>query len=518
MTRTDCNMTKIGGKRDYKLFQILQANSQYTLTLMFLEKKDGSAQMILSAPFPKKDLEMASNLDVAKGQGIEHREKNKKQHNYLDDVDGGYGWVMVFCSFLFLFSTWGVNSAFGIYFSDYLTHDTFTGATKMDFAYIGGISFGVGLINGPLVHYINGKIGTRATILIGNCLQFASMILASFATKLWQLYLTQGLLQLYGLAFISLPAIPLASPWFQKKRVLASGLSVMGSGVGGVVFTIGMYKTIELRNARWALRAQAIISAVLVCFGVLLVREKKHAKVFSPIDIATVKLAGFWILCFYYITCIFGYVVVLYSLSNYAISLGYLSYQGAIVATMVQVGFCYGRPLIGAISDKLGPCTVALFCYYMLAIFTLGMMIPARNYATLIVLGLFEGTFCGAIFPTTAPITVRLVGLHKLNVTFCMLWIFVGIAAIFAEPIGLTITPKLDSPIHLGLYQNTAIFAGVSYFVCATALLFLRGYIIARDVEIEMLGLDANKIELVDVRVPAWNIAAHIFSWPKETA
>lgn len=439
-------------------------------------------------------------------------------HHHIDDVDGGYAWVIVFCSFLFLFSTWGVNSAFGIYFSEYIRNNTFEGATKMDYSYIGGISFGVGLISGPFIHFVHGKVGTHCTILIGNCLQFTAMMLASFSTKLWHLYLTQGLLQSYGLAFISLPAIPLVSPWFVKRRVLASGLSVMGSGAGGVVFTMGMYKIIEVRDVHWALRAQAIISAVLVLIGVLLVKTKKHATVFTPIDMATIKCTAFWILCFYYITCMFGYVVVLYSMANIAASLGFSQYQGAIVATMVQVGFCYGRPLIGFISDKLGPATVTSFCYYMATILTLGMLIPARNYATLIMLGLLEGTFIGAIFPTTAPITARLVGIHKLNVAFCMLWMFVGVSAIFSEPIGLSITPANHAVIDTGLYRNTAIFAGCSFFACATAALFLRGYIIAREAEMEKLGSDPNEMEVLSISVPPKQVFAHLFAWPVKRA
>jgi MFS family permease len=435
-----------------------------------------------------------------------------------ETMDGGYGWVIVFCSFLFLFSTWGVNSAFAIYFAEYLRNGTFEGASRIDYSYIGGISFGVGLFSGPLINYVHGLIGTHCTILLGNCFQFAAMMLASFSTKLWQLYLTQGLLQSYGLAFVSLPAIPLVSPWFEKRRVLASGLAVMGSGAGGVVFTMGMYKVMEVRSVAWALRAQAIISASLILIGVLLVRTRKKAHIFTPFDLATVKCFGFWVLCFYYITCIFGYVVVLYSLASVAASLGYSLHQGAVVATMVQVGFCYGRPLAGYFSDKLGPITVAAFCYYMSSIFTLAMLIPARNYATLIMLGLLEGSFMGAIFPTTAPITIRLVGLHKLHVSFCMLWMFVGAAAVFSEPIATSITTFENGVAVVGGYTNPGIFAGCSFFACATAAMVLRGYVVGRDAVMARSGLDPATTDVLSVSVPAGDIVRNIISWPSRRA
>ena len=54
--------------------------------------------------------------------------QKKEEPKVHETVDGGYGWVIVFCSFLFLFSTWGVNSAFAIYFAEYLRNGKFEGA------------------------------------------------------------------------------------------------------------------------------------------------------------------------------------------------------------------------------------------------------------------------------------------------------------------------------------------------------------------------------------------------------
>lgn len=457
-------------------------------------------------------MEEKNSIDINSKKDLERlipvKEPEEKQ-------DVGYAWVMVFATFLFLFSTWGVNSAFGIYFSEYLKNDTFPGASRVDYAFIGGISFGIGLFSGPLVNYVHGILGTHLTILLGNCFQFTSIMLASWSVSLWQLYCSQGLMQSFGLALISLPALTLLAPWFKKRRVLAQGLAVMGSGAGGVTFTMGMYKVMEVRNVHWALRAQAIISACLVLIGVCLVRTRKKAVIFTPFDIPTLRCAGFWLLCFYNITCVFGYVIVLYTMSEYTTSLGYTEYQGAIVSTMVQVGFCFGRPMIGYISDLLGPTTVTAFCYYMASIFTLAMWIPAKNYATLIMLALLEGTFIGAVFPTTAPIIVRLVGLRKVNVAFCMLWVFFGAASIFGEPIGVGLIDLLpNGNLDPKLFKKTAIFAGCSFFACATSILLLRGYLIARERIMEKLCADEKFVDRLDIVVPARDVISNLFAWP----
>lgn len=56
-------------------------------------------------------------------------------------MNGGYGWVIVFATFLIVFFPMGLNSAFGIYFSFYLDHGAFKGGGRIDYAIIGGISF-----------------------------------------------------------------------------------------------------------------------------------------------------------------------------------------------------------------------------------------------------------------------------------------------------------------------------------------------------------------------------------------
>lgn len=446
---------------------------------------------------------------------VEISEKSKMQpRNVLEDVDGGYGWVMVFATFLLVFSTWGLNSAYGIYFAYYLNSDHFEGATTLEYSAIGGISFGVGLCFSPVVNYLMGRIGTRSTIMVGNVMQFAAGILASFAVNIWQLFLTQGLLQSFGLAFIGLPALTLVSPWFNKKRVLANALTVTGSGVGGVVFNMGLQKIIEVRNVNWALRAQAIICVVLVCIATALIKIKPSPKKvkFTFIDIDCVRSAGFWMFCSYLVVVMFGYVIVMYCLSDFTVSLGYTQYQGLIVATMFQVGMCIGRPFAGLLADKFGPLTVTAVEYILGAIFTLAMWVPAKNYGTAIAMALMQGFFCGTVFPTVASIMARLVGISRLNVAFCMLWIFVGAAGLFSQLIATAMTSGTAS----SRYHHTAIFSGVCFIAASVTICILRGYIIARDKILEQHP-DPDVVEL-RLFVPPSHIPQYCFSWPKKRA
>lgn len=418
--------------------------------------------------------------------------------------DGGYGWLIVLACFLLNFNTWGANSGFAIYLSYYLNHGTFKGGNKYDYALIGGMTFGVGLVFSPAINYIQGKIGLRPTIILGNCFQFAALMLASFSRKLWQLYLTQGLLQAFGLAFISLPAISILPQWFKKRRTLASALSAAGSGCGGVVYNLGMQKVLEARSVFWALRAQSIMCFGLIWISIFLLRSRMEIK-YSIYDLETLRSAGFWIFCIYLVFCMFGYVVVLYDMANFTTSLGYSAYQGSIASAMVQVGSVFGRPIVGQLSDKFGVVNVTFFAYLLCGIFALAMWIPARNYATVLIFCLIMGSIMGSVFATTPPILTKLVGLKKVGVGLCMSWTFLGLAGIASPVIGLTLKTGNHGYVDPTQYLHCSIFAGVSFVCCALSLLVMRGYLIARK-EIAETDADQGHLHLtVPVLAPFKN-------------
>lgn len=432
------------------------------------------------------------------------------------DMDGGYGWVVVFTCFLMLISSWGLNSAYGIYFTYYVDTDRFPGAKPLDYAAIGGLSIGSGMLFAPVINFIQGIIGTRPTIIVGCILQFAAGMLASFSVELWQLYLTQGVLQSFGLAFISLPAMTLVPQWFVKRRSLANLFVVMGSGVGGVIFNLGLQKIIDVKSVEWALRAQSIIAAGLIGTSVIFIRTKSsHHKVeFTIFDLECVKCTGFWIFNFYLVTTMLGYVVVMYSLADFTVSLGYSANQGSIVATMLQVGFCLGRPFAGFLSDQFGPITIAAGAYALTTIFTLGMWIPCKNYATLIALGLLEGITMGAVFPTMAPIVARLVGISKLGIAFSMLNMLFGASSLVSNIIGNVLT----SGTGRGQYRNTAVFAGCAFFASTVAMLILRGYIITRDMILESGDEKTERSNDLHIVVPRAEVLKNCLKWRKKLA
>lgn len=471
-----------------------------------------NAQSIELAKENSNDMEKNTSNNVTIG--------DKEEDNVKElEMDGGYGYVIILAVFLLNFNTWGMNSGFAIYFSHYLNYDTFDGASKIDYSFIGGIAFGLGVFLSPVITYLQGILGLKQLIIIGNIIQFAALMLASFSKKLWQLYLTQGVLQSFGLAFISLPGITILPQYFKQKRTLASGLGSAGSGVGGIVYNLGMQKVMEKKSVFWALRCQSIIAFGLVWIAILLIRDRQGRvkREFKVFDRDSLNCGAVYFVALYLITCMFGYVVVLYTLTNYTTSLGYSSNQGSIVAAMVLLGACLGRPTVGRLADKYGTATLNCIVYAICGILCLAMWIPCKNYATVIIFALWMGSLMGSIYGGISPLVARIVGLGKMNVAFGMLWSISGIAALFSPVIGVKLVSGEGGVVDPTQYRYCSVFAGVSFLVCSLSMLIVRGYLLARDTLILDTEDPDNGNDLY-INVPVGLCLRSCFKWPKKRA
>jgi MFS family permease len=139
--------------------------------------------------------------------------------------------------------TWGINSgAFSIFLSFYQENNYFPGATTLQFTFIGGLSLSLAMAVGPVSNWIAKGYGFRTTFALGTLFLCSGQILSGFATRIWMLFITQGVLFGFGLGFVRsrrTPGItgicangddfaqtmvstsPISAQWFGKKRALA---------------------------------------------------------------------------------------------------------------------------------------------------------------------------------------------------------------------------------------------------------------------------------------------------------
>lgn len=104
----------------------------------------------------------------------------------------------------------------------------------------------------PLVTVIARKYGTQLPMFLGVGLLTIAFLSASYSHRIWQLYLSQGVLIGFGVGFTYIPSIAILSQWFQKKRSLANGIGAAGSGIGGLIFSFMTEAVIRKISLAWA--------------------------------------------------------------------------------------------------------------------------------------------------------------------------------------------------------------------------------------------------------------------------
>lgn len=401
--------------------------------------------------------------------------------------DGGYGWVVLFCVWLIMFSTWGCNSGFGVFLAFYLNENTFPGATKYDYALIAGLTVCLGQGFSPFVMVVMRIIGIRGTMLIGAALMIAGFILASFATKLWQLYLTQGVLNGASISFAFVPATTLIPVWFLKKRAVAMGLSLMGTGAGGVVYGLATNKMIaDDGNTKLALRVLGIACTVSVLVATALVKQRNPVpsvgfKSWKAIvsqfrlifDFKVLRNPFVPLVCLWFTLALMGYNLMVFTLSSYAIARGMTPHQGSILTAVLNGAQSIGRPLMGLAGDKFGRANVTITLTALLTIFLFAFWIPAHTFVQLLMFSICVGSCVGVanvmntvlIADNVAP-EQFLAAWSWVNVTDAP---FLLVCEVIAQ--ALTVPEAKDNP-----YLHTQIFAGCCFAAALVLILILREY------------------------------------------
>lgn len=147
--------------------------------------------------------------------------------------DGGWGWVVVFASFLINMIADGITFSFGVIYVEFLSY---FGEGKAKTAWIGSLFMAMPLLSGPIASFLTDRYGCRKVTVAGSIMASTGFILSAFADSMEMLYFTFGILSGFGLSLCYVAAVVIVAYYFDKKRSFATGLSVCGSGIGTFIF------------------------------------------------------------------------------------------------------------------------------------------------------------------------------------------------------------------------------------------------------------------------------------------
>ncbi|KAK3724500.1 hypothetical protein LTR37_001124 [Vermiconidia calcicola] len=362
--------------------------------------------------------------------------------------DGGYGWV-----------------TYGVFLSYYLATDHFPGATPLDYAFIGGIEFGAAMLISPACTILTREFGRVSVMSVGVCMISGGFIAASFASQIWQLYLSQGVLVGLGIGSIFIPSIAILPQWFLKRRSLAQGLASSGSGFLGMAFSLGTSAMIEQISLAWALRITGILCFVGNSVATLLVRDRNHLVKPPQLGFAIhlLRRKQVLLLLSWAFTNLLGYMTILYSMSNYAVQVAGLSQaQAGVLTAVLNLGTGIGRPCIGLASDRFGRIEVAAYLTVFNGVIVFAIWVPAIDYGVILFFAILSGACLGTYWMTVGPLCAEVAGLKEVPSFLSLQWLTTVLPCTFAEVVALYLRrPEMG---RWG-YLYPQIFAGLSYLV-----------------------------------------------------
>ena len=268
----------------------------------------------------------------------------------------------------------------------------------------------------PAVTVTARRYGTQAPMLLGIVFQTTGFISASFASGIWHLYLSQGLLVGLGQGFVYIPSIAILSQWFTTKRSLANGISGAGSGVGGIIFSFAASALISHISLAWSLRITAVITASMNLLATLLIRNRNE--VIRPpqlgLDRQLLRRYDVLLLLSWGFISMLGYMTLLYSLSDFAISIDIDYTKAASVVAFLNLGTAVGRPLIGISSDKYGRMEVAGILTFVCGVSCFAIWLPANSYGMTVFFALISGAILGVYWVVRLPRFLQCSSVTKL--------------------------------------------------------------------------------------------------------
>lgn len=287
----------------------------------------------------------------------------------MERKKGFYGWVIVAACFLLtMFPMVFVSNTFS-YYQYPICNDLGVSYVEFNVASLCssiacmGFSF---LLAGKMA-----RGNMRLWMLVGGIVTAACILLQSFITEIWQLYITFFVANFAMSTLTYIPINTLISAWFVHKKALATSVAFMGSGIGGMIFTPLVSSLISNQGWRFSFRVAAVVVAVVTLVVTALVRRSPAEMGQAPLTSAdgqqaadpkskestgmmkgeAVRTSAFWLFMVAAVCCGFLSAGIMTQVPTYLTeSVG----DYALAMSLYSAAGIVSKPILGILYDKLG--------------------------------------------------------------------------------------------------------------------------------------------------------------------
>jgi len=254
------------------------------------------------------------------------------------------------------------------------------------------------------------KKGPRITLLIGGLLYGGGLVLSSFATTPFMLYITYGVITGAGVGFVYVCPLSTLIKWFPARKGLITGLSVAVFGGGSIIFKEVIAFLLKGNDVSGSFLSLGLISMTIIILGSLLVSlpkgyqkgdTVKQEDDFSTMEmIKTSKFKKTWVM--YWLAVIPG-LLVLGAAKNIGLDNNMTAAAAGGLVSILAISNASSRLISGGLSDKFGTLNMLKVIFVItissLLLISLFSDVTALFYIAIIGIAIGYGGFL-SLFPT----------------------------------------------------------------------------------------------------------------------
>jgi MFS family permease len=391
----------------------------------------------------------------------------EKRSSYSADDDGGFGWVVVFASFVLHALVLGSMYSFGVYYPIYL--NAFPSSSKGEVACVGSIGAALMVAMGLWSGVYADRYGNRLVTFVGAVFIGSGYFLASFATQVWHLYFTQGFLTGIGYSLTFIAGVAVVGQWFTDRRGLAIGIAVAGSGVGQ--FAVSQWTMVLINHVGWrkCLRWNALISFVglVLCSSVLIRKIPLNRQASAITSMTQFHNPAFRLLYAANACFSMGFFMPFTYFPLYAESQGISTAKAVFILSIAGLAGTIGRIALGFIAD-----TVGKLATLQISVFGAGCTLlcwsACKSWTSLLIIGVAYGGFSGGIIALIPAVCAERFGVEFLSSIVGLLFTANTWGNLVSTPLAGFLVDKCGS-------YHAAIGTAGSFFLVASVFYFFIG-------------------------------------------
>ncbi|KAJ0167257.1 putative transporter MCH4 [Colletotrichum tanaceti] len=313
--------------------------------------------------------------------------------------------------------------------------------------------------------------GPRYLLYGGTAVYVFGLMMTSLSTRYYQLILAQSIVSSVGSSACFNASIATVTSWFFKRRAAAFGIMVSGSSVGGVVLPIMMSKMIARVGFPWAIRAVAFVFLLLLAVACLTVKSRLPPRprpfVFReyvdslrepPMIITVCALFLF----FWGMFLPFNFIIL------QARAQGMDENLVIYLLPIMNAVSILGRIIPGIVADKIGRYNVMIFITLVSAVFCLGLWIPGKSNAAIIVFLVIFGFSSGGFVSLAPACIAQISDIRQIGVRTGTAFAIQSFGALTGSPIaGAIVASHGGSYLGLQLFCGFSMLASVGVFFAA---------------------------------------------------